>query len=136
MSAGVGCSTEHSSLNSNASAGSGKGATKVSRSWTSGNLSADYPATNAHVRAPGSVTLKRLVGHINQDGFSNPVSPTTSVVSDHSGYQSTASTCWQYHEPCPATVNQTPIRPPRISSTADAIGADSHKPSYISGMSF
>nr|CAB3265665.1 roundabout homolog 2-like [Phallusia mammillata] len=106
MSAGVGCSTEHSSLNSNASGGSAL-AGAVSRSRTAGNLSSyDVAGPNDHVTSE-----EELLRH--QDGnFSSPTSPTASCVSEQSGYHSTGSSCWQYHEPH-TVAQQMPRRHPR-----------------------
>nr|XP_018673109.1 roundabout homolog 2-like isoform X3 [Ciona intestinalis]XP_026696370.1 roundabout homolog 2-like isoform X4 [Ciona intestinalis] len=119
MSAGVGCSTEHSSLNSNSSASSGASksiGSKVGRSRTAGNLSS-YDATPTN-EGDGlvEVDFKRGV-RVHDGNYSTPVSPTTSGVSEQSGYVSTASSCWQFQqEPQSPTKHNTPRRPPRMGT--------------------
>ncbi|XP_076811093.1 roundabout homolog 2-like isoform X2 [Clavelina lepadiformis] len=119
MSAGV-TSTEHNSLNSNASATSAGKNTDgglIPRSRTADNALCFANASNGPVEAiPPRLDIARALAGFKGDD-STPVSPTASGVSEQSGYMSTASSCWQFLPPSPSKQGQlTPRRPARIGT--------------------
>ena len=102
MSAGIGCSTEHNSSNSNASSG-GNTLPKNTAPHSCNEQAMKNNCSNYENITPNALRQARELAE-NYD------STTPSRVSQQSGYMSTVSSCWQYE---PQQPQFKPAPPPR-----------------------